>query len=101
MLLRSREGNFVRPHPFMDSRSGSCLVSLITLQWHDSNSGNTSVMNLFPTCLILENKVGERFFWVSMVLIGFTCVSVMLTEAVIDWINFPTRKNYITNIKIQ
>ena len=42
----------------------------------------------------LENKVAERLFWVATVLLGFTCASTMLSEAIVEWMNSPTRKRF-------
>ena len=95
MSLRLREGNSVRTPPSMDSRFGSCLVSDDDII--DKIEGNCT----FTSILLLENKAAEKLFWVVMVFLGFIFVSVMLTEAVIDWINFPTRKEYIMNVNIK
>ena len=50
-------------------------------------------INIISVCSI-DALLIEKLFWVVMVLLGFISVSVMLTNAAIDWIKYPTRRMY-------
>ena len=81
-----REGRSVIIHLFTGSAIGHCQVTLLLER-------KLECIDIISVCSI-DALLIEKLFWVVMVLIGFISVSVMLTNAAIDWIKYPTRRMY-------
>ena len=41
--------------------------------------------------IFLEANKFERLLWVLLTLMGFALASLMLKDAIIEWMDFPTR----------
>ena len=55
-------------------------------------------LNIHP---ILDANKFERGLWVILTVMGFALASVMLKDAVVEWIQFPTRKIVIITLGYQ